>query len=37
MPVLDAVAAAQPRVVEQLVITDQQEWPTVLGTDQDVQ
>ena len=35
--VLDAVAATQPRVVEQLIVTDQQEWPTVLGADQDVQ
>ena len=35
--ILDAVAATQPRVVEQLIVADQQEWPTVLGADQDVQ
>ncbi len=35
--VLDAVGPTQPRVVEQLVIADQQQWPAVLGADQDVQ
>lgn len=35
--ILDAVDAAQPRVVKQFVIADQQKWPAVLRTSQDAE